>query len=126
MFKRESEGKGESMKEQNSYNSLSEKAVKMKLIMYNYPKAKIIWLHVRAGKLLKFVICSECAIWGQEGSVWQTGFSAPQVNYCLFEMPHPWKIISTLKKCLYLNTDKNPKGGQRMFVQNTSIYKFSF
>lgn len=70
----------------------------MKLIMHSYPKVKIILLQVRAEKLL---IChaSLCAVWGHwERSVWRAGLNAPQVNYCLFEMPYPWKIISALKK----------------------------
>lgn len=62
MSKKESGGKGESMKEKNSYNPLCEKASRMELIMYNYLKVKIVSLQVRAGKLLKSVMCPEYAV----------------------------------------------------------------
>lgn len=81
MPKKEGERKRESLKEKSSYNPLCEKAVKMKLILHNYPKVKIISLQVRSGKLFKSALCLKCAFWDhQERSVCRTGLNAPVVN----------------------------------------------
>lgn len=98
--------------------------------MHNYLKVIIISLQVNAGKL-KSVICPGCTLQDhRERPVCITALKEPHVNYHLFWMSSPWKIISTLKKrCLFSHKHGDREKTQRRSnnISIKHIYKrFSF